>query len=620
MTQVAAVKGEGAPGRKVNWTAEEDNELRRLIGIHGKNKWSDIAKGLVGKQPKQCRRRWQNCLSVTLKTGEWTLEVRPPRPTRPTRPRPAHAARADAGACSGPAGPARGRQASTDARIRSSCVRARARAGAEQEDAKLMEAHKIYHNQWTQIAKIIGGRTDNAVKNRWTALNKQQEKSRALAAANAAAAGAVGAGGGGAIEVPTGFKKRGRKITLPTDAQAKPWKPRDAAEGRSPLKIDIPGAEGASDLYNLGTTGLQSVRFSPNEATVLEMVYEQLGQLTRTTNYRLLSTRSAENGESLMPPMVPASAHGQGLDAGFRTPSMTPFLNDPKLHKTISREVLALLDANPYDSLVQPATESTAAASFLECDNRAWENPLSSTAIDRRHAAAAGTSDGGSGRAMARSASGDCHRKTCAIIQQAQQAVAASNGFYRAGAGAGVSAEDASVDLAHGFSPNIMPATARIMQKLYAYRTGLTPKDVNEVKRTNSINFRQFMKNQEASGAHANGADADADAAVGAKRKAPTGNSVTFDMDEQLLSPLKSPLKKSLRRSPRLPGRAGFSPAVIIGEGDAGGSAVEDLIRVASDVRQQDLESFLPALAMRLPEDPPKEIFQVPYVESDYAA
>ena len=109
MTQVAAVKGEGnAPGRKVNWTTEEDNELRRLIGIHGKNKWSDIAKGLVGKQPKQCRRRWQHCLSVTLKTGEWTLEVRPPRADPPHASRgPRAPTHAGAGACSGPAGPAR---------------------------------------------------------------------------------------------------------------------------------------------------------------------------------------------------------------------------------------------------------------------------------------------------------------------------------------------------------------------------------------------------------------------------------------------------------------------------------------------------------------------------------
>ena len=75
MSKDVGNKGKGAPGHKVNWTEEEDNELRRLIRIHGSNKWSDIAKGLNGKQPKQCRRRWQNVLSVTLKQGEWTLEV-----------------------------------------------------------------------------------------------------------------------------------------------------------------------------------------------------------------------------------------------------------------------------------------------------------------------------------------------------------------------------------------------------------------------------------------------------------------------------------------------------------------------------------------------------------------
>jgi hypothetical protein len=46
-----------------------------------------------------------------------------------------------------------------------------------QEDAQLLECHKLHGNKWTLIAQEIGGRTDNAVKNRWAALEKKRKES-----------------------------------------------------------------------------------------------------------------------------------------------------------------------------------------------------------------------------------------------------------------------------------------------------------------------------------------------------------------------------------------------------------------------------------------------------------
>lgn len=43
-----------------------------------------------------------------------------------------------------------------------------------QEDAQLLDGHKRHGNKWTLIAQEIGGRTDNAVKNRWAALEKKR--------------------------------------------------------------------------------------------------------------------------------------------------------------------------------------------------------------------------------------------------------------------------------------------------------------------------------------------------------------------------------------------------------------------------------------------------------------
>mgnify|MGYP001953211522 CR=1 FL=1 len=37
-----------------------------------------------------------------------------------------------------------------------------------------MREHKIVGNKWTEIAKAVGGRTDNAVKNRYAALMTKQ--------------------------------------------------------------------------------------------------------------------------------------------------------------------------------------------------------------------------------------------------------------------------------------------------------------------------------------------------------------------------------------------------------------------------------------------------------------
>ncbi|KAF2325418.1 hypothetical protein GH714_027893 [Hevea brasiliensis] len=107
----------------VTWTQQEDDILRQQISLHGTENWAIIASKFKDKTTRQCRRRWYTYLNSDFKKGGWSPE----------------------------------------------------------EDMLLCEAQKIFGNRWTEIAKVVSGRTDNAVKNRFSTLCKKRAKYEALA-------------------------------------------------------------------------------------------------------------------------------------------------------------------------------------------------------------------------------------------------------------------------------------------------------------------------------------------------------------------------------------------------------------------------------------------------------
>lgn len=104
--------------RRGPWSAEEDELLTNLVNKFGTKKWAHIADRIPGRVGKQCRERWLNHLRNDVKKTIWT----------------------------------------------------------DEEDRILIRAQQELGNRWSAIAKLLPGRPENSVKNRFNSLSHRLKR------------------------------------------------------------------------------------------------------------------------------------------------------------------------------------------------------------------------------------------------------------------------------------------------------------------------------------------------------------------------------------------------------------------------------------------------------------
>jgi hypothetical protein len=141
---------------KKSWTKAEDHILTEIVTRNGAQRWSSVAAQLPGRAGKQCRERCAHTLSHS------------PRRIVST---------ARASSCSPRARLAlRLSLVSPRSWFNHLCPEVKKGAWTAEEDRVIMESVARYGTRWSKIVKLMPGRTDNAIKNRYNSAMRRQKR------------------------------------------------------------------------------------------------------------------------------------------------------------------------------------------------------------------------------------------------------------------------------------------------------------------------------------------------------------------------------------------------------------------------------------------------------------
>lgn len=154
-----------------NWTEAEDETLRQLVGTHGTKNWSLISSQLANRTASQCAARWEKCIDPAITKGPFTPEEDKLILEYVQKNGPRNWPRITQSISNRSSKQCRERYFNhLDPEIKKT-------AWTYEEDEKIFKFHLEYGSKWSQIARNIPGRSDNAIKNRWnSSISKRIEK------------------------------------------------------------------------------------------------------------------------------------------------------------------------------------------------------------------------------------------------------------------------------------------------------------------------------------------------------------------------------------------------------------------------------------------------------------